>query len=90
MSQRVNGRLAMRAIDAEGLPGVVGSARRYGRMELGMDWALRPTWSFIASYAYSKARSEDLTIGDAADSNAIRIGVRYHGRSSTPGTFAQP
>jgi len=55
-----------------------------------MDWALRPTWSFIASYAYSKARSEDLTIGDAADSNAIRIGVRYHGRSSTPGTFAQP
>ena len=54
-----------------------------------MDWALRPTWSFIASYAYSKARS-DVTIGDPADSTAIRIGVRYHGRSSTPGTFAQP
>jgi len=89
MSQRVGGHLALRAIDAEGLPGVVGSERRYGRLELGMDWALRPTWSFIASYAYSKARS-DVTIGDPADSNAIRIGVRYHGRSSTPGTFAQP
>jgi hypothetical protein len=89
MSPRVDGRLAMRAIDAEGLPGVVGSDRRYGRLELGMDWALRPTWSFIASYAFSKARS-DVTIGDPADSNAIRIGVRWHGRSSTPGTFAQP
>jgi len=89
MSPRVDGRLAVRAIDAEGLPGVAGSERRYGRMELGMDWAIRPTWSFIASYSYAK-NSSDLTTGDPADSNAIRIGVRYHGRSSTPGTFAQP
>jgi predicted porin len=89
MSARVNGRLAMRAIDAEGVPGVIGSERRYGRLELGMDWALRPTWSFIASYAFAKARS-DVTVGDPADSNAIRIGIRYHGRSATPGAFAQP
>jgi hypothetical protein len=89
MSPRVNGRLALRAIDAEGIPDVVGSERRYGRLELGLDWALRPTWSFLASYAYAKARS-DVTIGDPADSNAIRIGVRYHGRSLAPGAFAQP
>jgi hypothetical protein len=89
MSPRVNGRLALRAIDAEGIPDVVGSERRYGRLELGLDWALRPTWSFIASYGYAKARS-DVTIGDPAESNAIRIGVRYHGRSLAPGTFAQP
>ena len=89
MSQRVAGRLGLRAIDAEGLPDVPGSDRRYGRLELGLDWALRPTWSFIASYSYAKARS-DFTIGDPADSNAVRIGVRYHGRSEKPGTFAQP
>lgn len=89
MSPRVEGRLALRAIDAEGLPGVVASERRYGRLELGLDWALRPTWSFITSYSYEKARS-DATIGDPAESNAVRIGVRYHGRSSRPGTFAQP
>jgi len=89
MSPRVAGRLALRAIDAEGIPDVVGSERRYGRLELGLDWALRPTWSFIAGYSYEKARS-DLTIGDPAESNALRIGVRYHGRSERPGTFAQP
>ena len=32
----------------------------------------------------------DVTIGDPAESNAVRIGVRYHGRSLAPGTFAQP
>jgi len=89
MSPRVAGRMALRAIDAEGIPEVVGSERRYGRLELGLDWALRPTWSFIAGYSYEKARS-DLTIGDPAESNALRIGVRYHGRSERPGTFAQP
>ncbi|HEY3517740.1 MAG TPA: hypothetical protein VGL98_11900 [Gammaproteobacteria bacterium] len=89
MSARVDGRLALRAIDAEGIPDVVGSERRYGRLELGLDWALRPTWSFITSYSYAKARS-DVTIGDPAESNAVRIGVRYHGRSLAPGTFAQP
>jgi hypothetical protein len=89
MSPRVGGRMSLRAIDAEGVPGVVGSERRYGRLDLGLDWALRPTWSFIASYSYEKARS-DVTIGEPAEANAVRIGVRDHGRSLRPGTFAQP
>jgi predicted porin len=87
MSDRVNGRLVMRVIDAEGVPTVVGSDRRYGRLELGVDWALRPTWSFIASYAYARAQS-DVTIGEPSESNALTLGVRYHGRSAQPSTPA--
>ena len=87
MSDRVNGRLVLRGIDAEGVPEVAGSDRRYGRLELGVDWALRPTWSFVASYAYARNES-DLTIGDPSDSNALTLGVRYHGRSAQPSTLA--
>ena len=87
MSARVNGRLGLRAIDAEGVPLILGSDRQYGRVELGLDWALRPTWSFVASYAYAKASSE-VTIGDPADSNALTLGVRYHGRAR-PRTLPQ-
>ena len=83
MSARVNGRLVMRAVDAEGVPTVIGSDRRYGRLELGVDWQLRPTWSFIASYAYAKAQS-GVTVGDPAESNALTVGIRYHGRSTRP------
>jgi len=86
MSDRVNGRFVMRVIDAEGVPTTPGSDRRYGRLELGVDWALRPTWSFVASYAYAKNGS-DLTIGDASDSNALTLGVRYHGRSTQSTTL---
>ena len=87
MSDRVSGRLGLRGINAEGVPTVVGSNRQYGRIELGLDWALRPTWSFVASYAYAKSSSE-VTIGDAADSNAFTLGVRYHGRER-PNTLTQ-
>ena len=86
MSDRVNGRLVLRGIDSEGVPTIPGSDRRYGRLELGVDWALRPTWSFVASYAYAKNGS-DLTIGDASDSNALTLGVRYHGRSTQSTTL---
>ena len=88
MSARVNGRLALRGIDAEGVPLILGSDRQYGRIELGIDWELRPTWSFVASYAYARAESE-VTIGDAAESNALTLGIRYHGRSMRPSTLAQ-
>jgi hypothetical protein len=88
MSPRVSGRMILRAIDAEGVDAVIGSDRRYGRLELGLDWQLRPTWSFIAGYAYSKASSE-LTVGDPAESNSLTVGVRYHGQSERPGAFAQ-
>jgi hypothetical protein len=89
MSARVGGHVALRAIDAQGIPTVLGSDRRYGRLEMGIDWQLRPSWSFVSRYAYAKAQS-DVTIGDPADSNALTIGIRYHGRSERPGTFAQP
>jgi hypothetical protein len=88
MSARVNGRMVLRAIDAEGVPTVPNSDRQYGRIELGMDWQLRPTWSFIASYAYAKAQS-DVTIGDPAESNALTVGIRYHGRSTRPSLAAE-
>jgi hypothetical protein len=87
MTPRVSGRLALRAIDAEGVPTVIGSDRQYGRLELALDWQLRPTWSFIAGYAFARASSE-VTIGDSAESNSLTLGVRYHGRSSRPGAFA--
>jgi hypothetical protein len=87
MTDRVNGRLVLRGIDADGTPTVPGSDRRYGRLELGVDWALRPTWSFVASYAYARNES-DLTIGDPSDSNALTLGVRYHGRSAQPSPLA--
>ena len=38
-----------------GTPNVVNSDRRYGRAELDVEWQLRPTWSFVASYAYARA-----------------------------------
>ena len=60
MSARVNGGLALRAIDAEGSPDIVNSGRRYGRAELDIEWQLRPTWSFVAAYAYATALSEDV------------------------------
>jgi len=88
MTPRVNGRLAMRAINAEGVPTVIGSDRQYGRLELALDWQLRPTWSFIAGYAFSSASSE-LTVGDnSAESNSLTLGIRYHGRSVRPGALA--
>jgi hypothetical protein len=86
MSARVNGHLVLRAIDAEGIPTVLGSGREYGRLELALDWALRPTWSFVASYAYARAESE-VTIGDPSESNALTLGIRYHGRSMRSSTL---
>jgi hypothetical protein len=83
MSARVNGRLGLRGINAQGVPLILGSDRQYGRMELALDWALRPTWSFVASYAYARA-SSDVTIGDAAESNTWTLGIRYHGRPKRP------
>jgi hypothetical protein len=103
MSARVAGRMVLRAIDSEGVEPVSDSDRRYGRLELGLDWQLRPTWSFIASYAYAKSTSDvtivdpaapigtpPVTIRDPEDSNTLTIGIRYHGRSVRPGTFAAP
>ena len=88
MSARVNGRLGLRGIDAQGVPLILGSDRQYGRLELGIDWELRPTWSFVASYAYASAESE-LEISEPAESNALTLGIRYHGRSVRPSTLAR-
>jgi hypothetical protein len=88
MTARVNGGLVLRAVDAEGPPTVPGTSRRYGRLELDIEWQLRPTWSFVAGYAYATARS-NVTVGDSADSNALTIGVRYRGLSQNSGVLAQ-
>jgi hypothetical protein len=89
MSPRVNGRLGLRGIDAEGVPLILGSDRQYGRLELALDWALRPTWSFVASYAYASATSEAVIAdADPAESNTVTLGIRYHGRAR-PTPFTQ-
>jgi hypothetical protein len=89
LSARLNGRMVLRAIDAEGLPTVVNSERRYGRAELDIEWQFSPTWWFTAGYAHSTARSS--TALDSTDSNALTVGVRYRGRSTQrqPGDLAR-
>ena len=98
MTARVNGGFALRAIDAEGVPNVIGSARRYGRAEFDIEWQLRPTWSFVAGYAYAKALPDGplanvdgspLANDEGSDSNTLTLGIRYRGRSQRPGAFAQ-
>jgi hypothetical protein len=85
MTSRVNGRLALRAVDAKGTPAVSGSDRRYGRADLDVEWQLRPTWWFVAGYAYSTASSRSVIADeDSSDSNAVTIGIRYRGRSVRP------
>jgi hypothetical protein len=86
MSARVNGALGIRAIDAQGSPSVINSGRRYGRVALDVEWQLRPTWSFVAGYAYAKAFSSSVIGNDGSDSNAVTIGVRYRGRSVQQGS----
>jgi hypothetical protein len=89
MSARVNGRLVLRAIDAEGIPTVANSGRRYGRAEMDIEWQFNPTWWFIAGYAHSTSRAA--AAANSADSNALTIGVRYRGRSAQQqqGDFAR-
>jgi hypothetical protein len=82
LSARVNGRFVVRAIDAEGIPAVANSGRRYGRAEADIEWQFQPTWWFIAGYAHSTSRAAAAASG--ADSNALTIGVRYRGRSTQP------
>jgi hypothetical protein len=82
MSARVNGGIALRAVDAEGPP-TGGEGRRYGRLEFDVDWQLRPTWSLVAGYAYSTV-DEGFNVTDSTDSNALTLGIRYRGRSTRP------
>lgn len=87
MTARVNGRFVLRAIDAEGLPQIASSDRRYGRAELDIEWQFNPTWWFIAGYAHSTSRSS--TSVTTSDSNALTVGVRYRGRSTQPSELAR-
>jgi hypothetical protein len=86
-SPRINGRMVLRAIDAEGVPTVVDSDRRYGRAEVDVEWRFNTSWWLIAGLAHA-TRSEG-SINASGESNALTIGVRYRGRSSQPGAFAQ-
>lgn len=88
MSARVNGSLALRAVDTEGSPAGEGDGYQYGRVSLDIEWQLRPTWSLIAGYAYTNV-SDDFVISDSSDSNALTVGIRYRGRSARPGQLAR-
>ena len=87
-SPRVNGGFGLRAIDAEGIPTVPDSGRRYGRAELDIEWQFGRQWSFIAGYAHATARGESSTANDE-QSNALTVGVRYVGLAARRETFAQ-
>jgi hypothetical protein len=80
LSARVNGRLVFRAIDADGIPTVPNSGRRYGRAEMDVEWQFNPTWWFVAGYAHSTSRADSAV--SSADSNSLTVGVRYRGRST--------
>lgn len=90
LTARVNGRIVLRAIDAEGLSTVADSDRQYGRAEVDVEWQFRPTWWFTAGYAHANANGTATTALDqSADSNSLTIGVRYRGRS-TPSQSSSP
>jgi hypothetical protein len=85
LSPRVNGRLVLRAIDAEGVPAVVDSDRRYGRAEVDVEWRFREQWWFVAGYAHASVHS-DFAV-ESAEANALTLGVRYRGRSAQTGAL---
>jgi hypothetical protein len=82
MSRALGGTIALRAIETEGIRGVIAGDRSYGRVELGIDWAFAELWSFVAGYEYStrQINSFELDAGDAS-SNAISLGFSYQGRT---------
>jgi hypothetical protein len=82
-SPRINGRMVLRAIDAEGTPTVVDSERQYGRAEADVEWRFSSQWWFTAGYAYATTSRGSATVGDSdADSNSLTVGVRFRGRES--------
>ena len=85
LSPRVNGRMVLRAIDAEGVPTVVDSDRRYGRAEFDVEWRFRQQWWFVAGYAHATVRSALAVSG--AESNALTLGVRYRGGNVQTGAL---
>ena len=88
LSPRINGGLGLRLIDAEGVPTVTDSGRRYGRAELDIEWQFGRQWSFVAGYAHATARSDSST-GTDAESNSLTVGVRYLGLAARREPFAQ-
>jgi hypothetical protein len=83
MSPRLNGYLALRVIESEGIrDDIVQEDRKYGRAEIGINWALGELWALTAAYEYS---SRDVTASEFeagnADSNSVSLGFRYRGRS---------
>ncbi|HUQ51362.1 MAG TPA: hypothetical protein VM692_04015 [Gammaproteobacteria bacterium] len=95
LSAKINGRIVVRAIDAEGIPTVANSERLYGRAELDVEWQFSPTWWITAGYAHSTAQRDvvvnNVTVSNSSDSNALTVGLRYRGKSTQrqPGDLAR-
>jgi hypothetical protein len=86
-SPRVNGRMVLRAIDAEGIPTVADSDRQYGRAEADVEWRFSTQWWLTAGYAYATSRSTAAVVDGDADSNSLTVGVRFRGRASQPSSL---
>lgn len=87
-SQRVLGGFGLRVIDAEGVPTVPDSGRRYGRAELDIEWQFGRQWSLIAGYAHASTHPDSITAIDA-ESNSLTVGVRYLGLAARREPFGQ-
>jgi hypothetical protein len=79
MSPTVQGGLAIRVIESADVGDVLGADRRYGWLELDLDWAFGELWSLVLGYEYAY-RAID-TLDEDARSNTVSIGFSYRGRS---------
>lgn len=82
MSPNLNGLLAVRAINTDGAGDDGARDRSFGRLELGLDWALAELWSLFVEYGYS-TRQDEFTDRASVDarSNTFSLGFMYRGRA---------
>ena len=79
MSPTLRGGMAIRVIESADIGDVLGADRRYGWVDLDLDWSFGELWSLVLGYEYAY-RAID-TLGDDARSNSISIGFSFRGRS---------
>jgi hypothetical protein len=80
-SERLTGSVAVRLMHTETLDQVSANDERdYGRLELGMEWAMTPTLLLDTAYHFTSQEFVNEEV-DEATSNMFRIGLNYRGLS---------